>query len=51
MAGEKKTRKKKIKATGEMQRIMAEYFYELDDAAKTGRKKNCLVYKRGAVNC
>ena len=28
-----------IKATGEMNRIMAEYFYELDNAVKTGERK------------
>ncbi|QTA86565.1 2-hydroxyacyl-CoA dehydratase subunit D [Desulfonema magnum] len=39
MAEEKKPVRKKIKATGEMQRIMADYFYEMDDAAKTGKKK------------
>ncbi len=39
MAEEKKVVRKKIKATGEMQRIMAEYFYELDAATKSGDKK------------
>lgn len=32
-------KRKKIKATGEMQRIMSEYFYELNDAAASGNKK------------
>jgi len=39
MAEEKKAPRKKIKATGEMQRIMSEYFYELNDAEKTRDKK------------
>jgi benzoyl-CoA reductase/2-hydroxyglutaryl-CoA dehydratase subunit BcrC/BadD/HgdB len=39
MAEEKKVVRKKIKATGEMGRIMAEYFQELDSASKTGDKK------------
>jgi benzoyl-CoA reductase/2-hydroxyglutaryl-CoA dehydratase subunit BcrC/BadD/HgdB len=39
MAEEKKVVRKKIEATVEMQRLMAEYFYELNDAAKTGSKK------------
>ncbi|OQY53121.1 MAG: 2-hydroxyglutaryl-CoA dehydratase [Desulfobacteraceae bacterium 4572_88] len=39
MAEEKKVKRKIIKATGEMQRIMSEYFYELNDAVKSGDKK------------
>ena len=39
MAEEKKVKRKVIKATGEMNRIMADYFYELDKASKTGEKK------------
>jgi benzoyl-CoA reductase/2-hydroxyglutaryl-CoA dehydratase subunit BcrC/BadD/HgdB len=39
MAEEKKAPRKKIKATGEMQRIMSEYFYEMNDAVKTGSRK------------
>lgn len=39
MANEKKMTRKKIKATGEMNRLMADYFYELDNASKTGEKK------------
>ena len=39
MAEEKKVIRKKIMATGEMGRIMAEYFYELDSASKSGEKK------------
>ena len=39
MPEEKKAVRKKIAAISEMNRIMAEYFYELDDAAKTGKKK------------
>jgi benzoyl-CoA reductase/2-hydroxyglutaryl-CoA dehydratase subunit BcrC/BadD/HgdB len=39
MNEEKKPVRKKIHATAEMNRIMAEYFYELDNAAKTGEKK------------
>ena len=38
--GEKsKVMRKKIEATGEMNRIMSEYFYELDNAARTGEQK------------
>jgi benzoyl-CoA reductase/2-hydroxyglutaryl-CoA dehydratase subunit BcrC/BadD/HgdB len=39
MTEEKKVKRKVIKATGEMNRIMAEYFYELDAASKSGEKK------------
>ncbi|MCK9363589.1 MAG: 2-hydroxyacyl-CoA dehydratase family protein [Syntrophales bacterium] len=39
MNEEKKPARKKIHSTTEMNRIMAEYFYELDNAAKTGEKK------------
>jgi benzoyl-CoA reductase/2-hydroxyglutaryl-CoA dehydratase subunit BcrC/BadD/HgdB len=39
MAEEKKVERKPIKATREMGRIMAEYFYELNDAAQTRDKK------------
>jgi len=39
MVEEKKVVRKKIRATGEMGRIMAEYFHELDQASKTGDKK------------
>ena len=39
MNEEKKPVRKKIQAAAEMNRIMAEYFYELDNAAKTGEKK------------
>lgn len=39
MPEEKKVVRKKIAALSEMNRIMAEYFYELDNAAKTGSKK------------
>lgn len=39
MAEETKAQRKKIMATGEMNRIMAEYFLELDKAAKTGDRK------------
>jgi benzoyl-CoA reductase/2-hydroxyglutaryl-CoA dehydratase subunit BcrC/BadD/HgdB len=39
MVEEKKPVRKKIKATAEMGRIMAEYFHELDQAVKTGEKK------------
>ena len=39
MNEEKKPVRKKIQAANEMNRIMAEYFYELDNAAKTGEKK------------
>ncbi len=39
MPEEKKAARKKIAAISEMNGIMAEYFYELDNAAKTGAKK------------
>ncbi|MBN1848260.1 MAG: 2-hydroxyacyl-CoA dehydratase [Deltaproteobacteria bacterium] len=39
MEEKKKVERKKIEATKEMNRIMADYFYEMDDAAKTGKKK------------
>lgn len=39
MSEEKNPQRKKIRATGEMNRIMADYFLELDQAAKTGDKK------------
>jgi benzoyl-CoA reductase/2-hydroxyglutaryl-CoA dehydratase subunit BcrC/BadD/HgdB len=39
MAEETKAQRKKIMATGEMNRIMAECFLELDKAAKTGDRK------------
>jgi benzoyl-CoA reductase/2-hydroxyglutaryl-CoA dehydratase subunit BcrC/BadD/HgdB len=36
---QKKLLRKKIESTGEMNRIMSEYFYELDRASKTGEQK------------
>ena len=39
MEEKKKSLRKKIEATNEMNRIMAEYFYELDNASKTGEQK------------
>ena len=39
MVEEKKVERKPIKATREMGRIMAEYFYELNDASQTRSKK------------
>ena len=39
MPEEKKVERKPIKATKEMGRIMAEYFYELNEASKTRSKK------------
>lgn len=39
MAEEKKVNIKRIKATVQMHKIMADYFYELDNAMKTGEKK------------
>ncbi len=39
MAEEKKAARKKIKATAEMNRYMADYFYELDHASRTGEKR------------
>ena len=39
MVTKKEVVRKKILATAEMNRIMADYFYELDNAAKTGEKK------------
>jgi len=39
MGEEKKVKRRMIKASGEMNRIMADYFYELDNASKTGERK------------
>lgn len=39
MTEEKKTARKKIRATADMNRYMADYFFELDHASKTGEKK------------
>src|SRR4030042_6209308 len=39
MEKKKKPVRKKIEATGEMNRIMSEYFYGLDQASKTGEQK------------
>lgn len=39
MTDEKKPMRKKIEAAGEMGRIMADYFYELDHASKTREQK------------
>ena len=39
MSEEKKVAIKKIQATGHMRKIMADYFYELDRAAKEGSPK------------
>ncbi len=39
MAEEKKTARKKIQATDLMNKIMADYFYELNEAATSGRQK------------
>lgn len=39
MSEEKKVTRKKIEATGIMNKYMADYFYELDRASKSGEKK------------
>ena len=39
MSEEKKVTRKKIEATGTMNKYMADYFYELDRASKSGEKK------------
>jgi benzoyl-CoA reductase/2-hydroxyglutaryl-CoA dehydratase subunit BcrC/BadD/HgdB len=39
MSDEKKVMIKKIQATGQMRKIMADYFYELDGASKEGNQK------------
>jgi benzoyl-CoA reductase/2-hydroxyglutaryl-CoA dehydratase subunit BcrC/BadD/HgdB len=39
MSNEKKVAIKKIQATGQMRKIMADYFYELDGASKEGSRK------------
>jgi benzoyl-CoA reductase/2-hydroxyglutaryl-CoA dehydratase subunit BcrC/BadD/HgdB len=39
MSAEKKSTIKKIQATGQMRKIMADYFYELDEAARSGSQK------------
>lgn len=39
MAEEKQTIRKKIHATDQMNKIMADYFYGLNEAATTGKQK------------
>lgn len=39
MAEKRKVTRKKIEATNEMKQFMADYYYKLDHAAKTGEKK------------
>lgn len=39
MSDEKKPVRKKLNAAAELSRIMADYFYELDSASKTGQQK------------
>ena len=39
MADEKKAPRKKIRAADDMKKYMADYYYELDHASKTGEKK------------
>jgi len=39
MAEEKKTTRKKIQATDQMNKIMADYFYGMNEAALTGKRK------------
>jgi len=39
MSENRKTAIKKIQATGQMKKIMADYFHEMDDAAREGTKK------------
>ena len=39
MGEEKKVNRKKIEATAIMNKYMADYFYELDKASKSGDKK------------
>jgi benzoyl-CoA reductase/2-hydroxyglutaryl-CoA dehydratase subunit BcrC/BadD/HgdB len=39
MAEQRKVTRKKIEATAEMNRLMADYYHELDHASKTGDKK------------
>jgi len=39
MPEEKKVKRKKIKAAGTLGKFMADYYYELDNASKTGEKK------------
>ena len=35
----KEVKRKKLKATDDMKKFMADHYYELDNAAKTGEKK------------
>ena len=39
MVEEKKVVRKKIKAAGDLGKFMTDYYYELDNASKTGEKK------------
>ena len=39
MAQEKQPQRKKIEATGQMMKIMSDYFYDLNDAAKSTERK------------
>ena len=39
MAQEKQPQRKKIEATGQMMKIMSDYFYDLNDAAKAPDRK------------
>ncbi len=39
MAPEKQPQRKKIESTGQMMKIMSDYFYDLNDAAKSDRRK------------
>ncbi|MGD1995225.1 MAG: 2-hydroxyacyl-CoA dehydratase family protein [Anaerolineae bacterium] len=39
MSEERKGRRKKIRAAGEMKKFMADYYYELDHASRTGDRK------------
>ncbi|HEY5766150.1 MAG TPA: hypothetical protein VIS30_08955, partial [Candidatus Deferrimicrobiaceae bacterium] len=39
MAEERKAARKKIEATDRMNRVMADYFYDLNEAATSGKRK------------
>jgi len=39
MSEEKKTTRRQIEAAKTLKKLMADYFYEMDDAAKTGSQK------------
>ena len=41
-----KPERKQFQSGKTLKKIMADHFYELDEASRTGSKKNRMVYKR-----